>query len=427
MRYPASFAKRTCAAMRNLSPTHYIKRAFTACRSLWRPGPVLLLSLIAALPGCGDSPVPTTPRTLERGLAADPESLDPHKSRSTESGEVLRDLGEGLMGYLPDGELVPRAAEHVEISGDGLEYRFRLRSTARWSNGEPVTAHDFVYSFRRLLDPATAAFYAQSVIDVGNAPGILAGDRPTGDLAATAPDDLELFIRLSKPTPYFLALLTHPSTFPVYRPAVEQHGSGFARPGRLITNGAYSLAGWEPGSMIVLERNPHYWDNASTSIDRVRWHVVPEPSVEVNRYRAGELHVTSNVPPEVFEQMREERPEELRVSEKLGIYYYGFNLKRAPFRDNPRLREALSMAVDREVLARKIIGRGEIPAYSWVPPGVDNYSAPSLPFADMNDDERRAAARRAYEDAGYGQDNPLEVEIRYNTSESHRRIAVAIQ
>jgi oligopeptide transport system substrate-binding protein len=222
----------------NLSPTPYIGRAFAACRGLWCLHPALLLSLIMALPGCGESPLPATSLALERGLAADPESLDPHKSRSTVSGEVLRDLGEGLMGYTPDGELVPRAAEHVEVSGDGLEYRFRLRRTARWSNGEPVTAHDFVYSFRRLLDPATAAFYAQSVIDVGNAPEILAGDRPTADLAATAPGDLELSIRLSKPTPYFLALLTHPSTFPVYRPAVEKHGSGFARPGRLITNGA---------------------------------------------------------------------------------------------------------------------------------------------------------------------------------------------
>jgi oligopeptide transport system substrate-binding protein len=391
-------------------------------------GRILLPGLLAvALAACGQSQAPAGTDTLERGLAADPESLDPHKSRSTESGEVLRDLGEGLMGYASDGELVPRAAERVEISDDGRGYSFHLRPTARWSNGEAVTARDFVYSFRRLLDPATAAFYAQSVLDVGHAAEILAGDRPTADLAVTAIDDHELAIRLAKPTPYFLSLLTHPSTFPVYRAAVERHGGGFARPGRLVTNGAYSLAGWELGSVITLERNPHYWDDASTSIDRVRWHVIPEPSVEVNRYRAGELHVTSSVPPEAIEQMREERPGELRIAQKLGIYYYGFNLKRPPFRDNPKLREALSMAVDREVLARKIVGRGEIPAYSWVPPGVDNYRAPTLPFADMTAGERRAAARRAYEDAGFGEDDPSEVEIRYNSSEAHQRIAVAIQ
>ena len=387
---------------------------------------MLLLGVLAVgLAGCGEHEAPAG--TLERGLAADPESLDPHKSRSTESGEVLRDLGEGLMGYGPDGELAPRGAERVEVSEDGLEYTFQLRPAARWSNGDAVTARDFVYSFQRLLDPATAAFYAQSVIDIGHAPEILAGDRPTGDLAATAIDDYELSIRLSKPTPYFLSLLTHPSTFPVYRPAIAQHGSAFARPGRLVTNGPYSLAGWELGSLITLERNPHYWDDASTSIDRVRWHVIPEPSVEVNRYRAGELHITANVPPEAFAQMREERPEELRVAQKLGIYYYGFNLKQLPFRDNPKAREALSMAIDRDVLARRIVGRGEIPAYSWVPPGVDNYTGPSLPIAGMTAEERRAAARRAYEDAGYGAEHPLEVEIRYNTSDAHQRIAVAIQ
>jgi ABC-type oligopeptide transport system substrate-binding subunit len=383
--------------------------------------------LVVGLAACSESPAPAIPGVLERGLAADPESLDPHKSRSTESGEVLRDLGEGLMGYTRAGELVPRAAQRVDVSDDGLDYTFHLRPAARWSNGEPVTARDFVYSFRRLLDPATAAFYAQSVIDIGHAAEILAGDRPTEDLAAAAVDDYELSIRLSKPTPYFLALLTHPSTFPVYGPAVEQHGTSFARPGRLVTNGAYSLGGWELGSVISLERNRQYWDDASTSIDRVRWHVIPEPSVEVNRYRAGELHITSNVPPEALAQMRRERPEELRVSQKLGIYYYGFNLKRSRFRDNPKAREALSLAIDREVLARRVVGRGEIPAYSWVPPGVDNSTAPSLPSADMTAEERRAAARRAYEDAGYGEGRPLEVEIRYNTSESHQRIAVAIQ
>lgn len=397
------------------------------------------LLIILAGGGCGDrgdpgdlrrdgeQGAPAAGAMLERGLAADPESLDPHKSRSTESGDVLRDLGEGLMGYDREGRLVPRAAERFDVSEDGLEYTFHLRPSARWSDGTPVTAHDFVYSFRRLVDPATAAFYAQSVIDIRHAPEILAGARPPADLAVTAAGDHELRLRLATPTPYFLSLMTHPSTFPVYRPAVDAHGDRFARPGRLVGNGAYTLVGWELGSTITLERNRQYWDDESTSVDRVRYHVIPEPTVEVNRYRAGELHITSNVPPESFARMREERPGELRVAQKLGVYYYGFNLARPPFRDNPDLREALSMAVDREDLAGKVIGRGEIPAYSWVPPGVDNYSAREFVYADMTAEERRAAARRAYEDAGYGPDRPLEVEIRYNSSESHQRIAVAIQ
>lgn len=422
-------------AMRSIAPaagTPYIRkhcRGFAAVPAILRPLLAMMILLsVAGLPGCGETDAPDTAGSiLERGSAAEPESLDPHKSRSTEAGDILRDLGEGLMGYTRDGKLVPRAAERFEVSPDGLEYTFYLRPTAQWSNGEPVTAEDFVYSFRRLVDPATAAFYAQSVIDIEHAAEILAGDRPPADLGVRATGAHELHVRLVSPTPYFLALITHPSTFPVYAPAVAEYGDSFARPGKLVSNGAYELVDWQLGSSIELKRNVHYWDNASTSIDRVRYHLVPEPAVEVNRYRAGELHITSDVPSAVFAQMRDERPEELRVAQKLAVYYYGFNLTRPPFADNPDLRRALSMAIDREVLAKDVIARGELPAYSWVPPGVADYDERRFDYADMTTGERHAAARRAYEDAGYSDKRPLEVEIRYNSSESHKRIALAIQ
>jgi ABC-type oligopeptide transport system substrate-binding subunit len=366
-------------------------------------------------------------QTLNRGLGAEPESLDPHKARSTEAGDVQRDLGEGLTGYTEAGELVPRAAESWEISADGREYRFALRPDARWSTGEPVTAEDFVYSFRRLVDPATAAFYSQSVIDIENAAAIVAGEKPIEELAVAANGEFELFVRLQRPTPYFLALLTHPSMFPVHRASVEQHGDAFARPGNLVSNGAYTLFAWELGSLIELRRNEYYWDDQATAIGRVRHLFIPEPPVELNRYRAGELHITANVPPEAFASMREERPDEMHVAPYLSVYYYGFNLTKPPFKDNPALRQALSMAIDRETLTEKVTGRGETPAYSWVPPGVDNYGEWQLPYAAMSADERHAAARRAYKEAGYGAEHPLEVEIRYNTSDTHQRIAVAIQ
>jgi oligopeptide transport system substrate-binding protein len=223
-----------------------------------------------------------------------------------------------------------------------------------------------------------------------------------------------------------VALLTHPSTFPVYAPAAVEHGEAFARPGRFVTNGAYRLVDWQLGATIDLQRNEHYWNDSATAIDRVRYHVIPEPTVELNRYRAGELHVTSNVPSQAFERLREESPDELRVAQKLSVYYYGLNLTRPPFKDNPALRQALSMAIDREVLS-EIVGRGEAPAYSWVPPGVDNYEPRRFAYADMTAGERRAAARRAYATAGYGEHNPLQVEIRYNTSDANQRIALAVQ
>lgn len=389
-------------------------------------------SLVAACAGlllvsCGGSTQEFAEReVLHRGVGAEPESLDPHKSRTMEAGDVQRDLGEGLTGYSASGELEPRAAERWEISADGTVYTFWLRPNARWSNGETVTAADFVYGFKRLVDPGTAAFYSQSVIGVENASAIVAGSMSVDELGVTAPGEFELSVRLERPTPYFLALLTHPSMFPAHPASVEGRDA-YARPGNFVTNGAYKLVGWELGSYIELERNEYYWDNENTAIDRVRYYVTAEPMVELNRYRAGELDVTDTIPPEAFAGMRAERPDEMQVAPFLGVYYYGLNLTRPPFKDKPLLRQALSMAIDREILTEKIIGRGETPAYGWVPPGVDNYDGPRFPYAAMSVEERHAAARQVYNQAGYGKDNPAQIEIRYNTSDTHQRIALAIQ
>ena len=172
---------------------------------------------------------------------------------------------------------------------------------------------------------------------------------------------------------------------------------------------------------------PDVLSPSSTTIDAVQHHVLTQEMTELNRYRAGELHITGSVPPDSFAQVRAERGDELHVAPRLGVYYYGFNLTKPPFKDNPRIREALSMAIDRDVLVEKIMGRGEAPAYSWVPPGVDNYEPRRLAFADMSQQERNARARRLLAEAGYGPDNPLQIEVRYNTSDEHRRIALAVQ
>ncbi len=389
---------------------------------------VLLLSAIGAYIYFS-APVTTLDgeTVLHRGNGAEPESLDPHKARSTQAADVLRDIGEGLVAYSGTGVLIAAAAEKWEMSEDGRQYDFWLRPEARWSNGETVTAEQFVYSFRRLVNPETAAFYAQALTDIENAADIIAGLKAPDSLGVEAPEEFRLRIRLTNATPYFLGLLTHPSAFPVHPASIEQHGDAFAKAGNLLSNGAYKLDSWELGSVIRLSRNENYWNNAGTAIDKVHHYVTPEPQVELNRYRAGELDITSTVPPEAFAAIRKERPDELRLAPYLGVYYYGLNLTRAPFKDNLKLRQALSMAIDREILTEKITGRGEAPAYNWVPPGVDNYEAIRGPHADMSVEERHAAAQRLYKESGYGEDNPLEVEIRYNTSETHQRIALAIQ
>ena len=389
---------------------------------------IALVTAVLLLAACGGNSGSSGPaNTLDRGLATDPETLDHHKARSNQAAEVQRDIGEGLLGFSATGELEPAAAESWDISEDGLTYTFYLRDGLRWSTGEPVTAEHFVAGMRRLVNPATAAFYAQMLVDIENADGIISGDIPVSMLGVEATDDHTLVMRLVQPTPYLLSLLTHPSTFPLHPASLEEHGDAFARPGRHVSNGAYQLDARIPGSLISLKRNEFYWNNAETAIDAVNYHVLVQANSELNRYRAGELHVTGNVPADSFRQIREEYGDELRIAPYLGVYYYGYNLSKPPFKDNPALREALSVAIDREQLTEKIVGRGEQPAYSWVPPGVNNYEPTRMSFAGLSRDEREQLARTRYKEAGYGPDNPLSVEIRYNTSDLHERVAVAIQ
>jgi oligopeptide transport system substrate-binding protein len=345
-------------------------------------------------------------------LNSDPETLDANKARSLQSAQVLRDIGEGLVSLTRDGEPTYGTASSWDISEDGLSYTFALRPEAKWSNGDPVIAAHFVYGFERLVDPATAAFYAQFLSDIDE---------------VEAADDHTLLIRLKRPTPYLLGLLTHPATFPMHPESIAEHGDSFARPGTLLSNGAYVLTEWIPGSVVALSRNEHYWADDATAIDEVRYHVIPQENSELARYRAGEIDITDSVPPESFAQVREELGDELRVSPKLGVYYYGFNLAKPPFKDNPSLRQALSMAIDRDVLVEKVTGRGEAPAYSWVPPGVYNYEPPVLSYAPLTQDERNQIARTLYSEAGYSDEKPLRTELRYNTSDTQKRVALAIQ
>jgi oligopeptide transport system substrate-binding protein len=388
-----------------------------------------LLFLIAFVTvACGPAQDPLAGKSIiNRAISSEPESLDPQKSRSVQAADVLRDIGEGLAGYSAGGELVAAAAESWEIADDGLTYTFRIRPDARWSNGDTVVAADFVAGLRRLVDPATAAFYAAELGNVVNAAAIVAGEMPPNELGVEAIDDSTLVISLVRPTPYLLSLLTHPSTFPVHRASVAEHGDAFARVGSLLSNGAYMLERWEPGAIIELRRNPYYWNDAGTAIDVVRHHVVTQEMAELNRYRAGELHTTSTVPPDNFEQIRADYADELRIAPTLGVYYYGFNLSKPPFQDNPALRQALSMAIDREVLVERVTGRGEAPAYSWVPPGTDNYEPTQLSYSNLSQEERNTIAQGLYKEAGYSEESPLRIELRYNTSDTQQRIALAVQ
>ena len=311
---------------------------------------------------------------------------------------ILRDCYEGLVSMAPDGSPIAGAAESWSVSEDGRRYTFRLRAAARWSNGDPLVAEDFVAAFRRLVNPATASQYALMLEPVVNAADIVAGRKPPESLGVAATDDATLVVDLAQPSPYFIAMLSHPSTFPVHRPTLAAKPKEFARPGYAVTNGAFTPSSWEIGSHILAIRNTNYWNDKANRIDVVRYVHVADPVTELTRFRAGDLDVTYTVPPGEVARLEKELPGQLRIAPHVGVYYYGLALDLPPFKDAPKLRQALAMAVDREVLTQQVLGDGERPAYGWVPPGVAGYTPQRFDWARP----RRAGAHRGSEAAVRG-------------------------
>jgi oligopeptide transport system substrate-binding protein len=364
-------------------------------------------------------------QVLHVGNGVELQSLDPHRSEDTASARVHRDIYEGLINEAPNGDLVPGVASSWTISEDGRTYVFNLRPEARWSNGDPVTAHDFVFSLRRGVDPKTVSVYSYILTPILNADEITAGKRPPDDLGVRALDDHTLEIALANSTPYFLGLLAHSMTYPVHRGSLETHGEAFTRPGNLVGNGAFKLEEWVVQSHLKVVRNPHYWDNANTKLEEVWFYPTEDQTAELQRFRAQELDMTEVIPAAQIGFIRENLADELVVAPYLGSYYYGFNVTRPPFKDNPKLRRALSLAVNRDIITKQVLNLGQISSYGFVPP-IRGYTQQQMAETSWTQEQREAEAKRLYTEAGYGPDNPLRTEIMYNTQEDHRRIAVAI-
>ena len=414
-------------------------------------GLVFLAALV--LPGCTsptdelDEPAPTLPRPVEvvlgedglpieslladeqvlhRGNGEEPETLDPHLAEGVPAANLMRDLFEGLTSTAPDGQVIPGAARRWDISRDGLTYTFYLRPEARWSNGDRLTADDFVWSFRRAVNPETGASYGRMLSPVKNAEAIFAGERPPEDLAVEALNEHTIQIRLQAPTPYFLGLLNQPTTYPVHRESFEEYGSGHVRPGRLVSNGAFALDDWQVRSRIDLERNEYYWGADRVLLDRVVYYPFEDESTEFYRFRAGDLQWTYQVPSNQFRWLKRNMEEALSVHPWFGTYFFSFNLTREPFQGNLALRRALNLAINREILTERVSQFGEIPTYNLIPEGLPGYEPPVPEYADWSQERREEEARRQYHLAGYSERNPLTVELRYNTGENHRKIAVSI-
>lgn len=359
--------------------------------------PVLML-LITMLPA-------PAAEILHRGLGPEPDSLDIHLARTVSAFNLLRDLHEGLLTRDAAGRPAPGVARSWTIAPDGLVWRFALDPDARWSDGSPVTAADFVRGFRRALDPETASPVAGWLDPIARTDGLP---------AVTAVDRQTLEIVLKRPVPWFEELLTLPVTYPRH----PDGGGHFSGPFRLQDH--------VPGSRLELVANPHYREAGALRLDGVTWHVIEDASVELSRYRAGNLHVTETLPPGRAEWLRRQFGEQLRIAPYLGSYFLVYNLSREPFADRPELREALSLAIDRERITRQVLGTGERPAWRLVPPDMPGWRNGPGPGQNLDDAGRLERARTLYARAGYSSRQPLEVELRFNTSLTHRRLAVAI-
>ncbi|RYG89519.1 peptide ABC transporter substrate-binding protein [Loktanella sp. IMCC34160] len=356
-------------------------------------------------------------------------STDPGLVEDVSGSEIIRDLFEGLMNQDADGNLVPGVATGYTVSDDKMTYTFSLRDDAKWSNGDPVTANDFVYAWRRAASPELASPYSwyMSLMSIENVDAVIGGEAPLEDLGVEATDDHTLVVHLSQPLPYFAQMVTHSTTFPVHQATVEAHGTEWTKPGNIVSNGAYVLTEHVPQERSVRERNPMYWDNDNTIIEKVTALVINDENNALTRFLAGELDRTE-VPAGQFPRLQEEHPNEAISFPSLCSYYYMFNLRDgAPEAlQDPRVRKALSLAINRDVIVDNVLAGGQTAAYTFTPGATASFTVPDVPTASMTQDERNAMAQELMAEAGYGPDNPLSTSIVYNTSDAHRSIAVAV-
>lgn len=390
---------------------------------------ICVACLCSACSGGGSTAKAAPAGVLRVNVGAEVEDLDPQLVTGVPEHRVNAALFEGLadldMGTMKP---VPAAAESWEISADGLIYTFKIRANAKWSNGDPVTAADFTYSYERLLSPKFAAEYAYMLHCIKNAKAFNEGTiTDFAQVGAMALDAQTLQLTLEHPTPYLLSMQMHQSWFPVHKATVEKHGAmtdrhtKWTQPGNHVSNGPFRLAEWRPGEVIRVLPNEHYWDKDSLKLKEIAFHAISDLMTEERSFRSGALDLTESLMPRLVETYRRENPKVLRVEPYLGTYFYRFNTTKPPLNDK-RVRQALSLAIDRTVVTDSILKSGEEEAYAFVPPGMGDYTS----TAKTSEDLEKAKALLA--EAGYpnGAGFP-EISVLYNTSEMHKTIAEALQ
>jgi oligopeptide transport system substrate-binding protein len=349
-------------------------------------------------------------QVLARGLDDEPRAMDPLLTNDVPGQRIADDLFEGLTTLDVDGKAVPGVATSWDVSTDGKIWTFHLRPEARWSNGVPLSAGDFIYSWRREVDPKTGASYAQGLAPIENALQIASGQASTDQLGVEAVDAHTLRIHLVGPTPYLIDLLAQQYLYPVYEPAIRQYGEDWVRPEHMVCNGAFVLRERVIGSRITLEKNPNYWAAKQVRLQRVTYFVLPDRSDQTARYLAGELDWTDSFPANQRSWLKSKLGDQVVNSPYFAAYFLGMNFELAPFKNNPALRRALVLAVDREPMVRYMKQGMYEPAYTLMPP-LPGYDLPVPDWSRLSDADRHALARRLYHEAGYSDAHPLRINL----------------
>ena len=362
---------------------------------------------------------------LRRSATGEPQTLDPQLWVYGQDGNLAQDMFQSLTAVDAAANTVPGQAKSWTVSPDGLTYTFALRANLQWSDGHPISSADFLYSFRRLFDPRTAAPSASLLYVIKNARAVNTGKLPVDRLGVSTPDASTIVIALEHPAPYLTDIMVH-RAFPVPRHVVEKFGREWTRPGNMVSNGPFKLAQWRVGSYVKLVRNERFHQASQVKLDAVYHMPVEDPASALRRFRSGELDIVVSLPSEQIEQLKLDFGSQLHLVQQIGLEYYVFNTRRAPFNDE-RVRRALSMAIERPVIGTKILHAGEPAAYCLVPPGVLNYpQGGCADFSSWSRARRLQEARRLLAAAGFGADKSLLVHLRYNNADTQRKIAVAV-
>ncbi|OCQ51021.1 Periplasmic oligopeptide-binding protein precursor [Photorhabdus australis subsp. thailandensis] len=362
---------------------------------------------------------------IVRNNGSEPVSLDVHKVENDVEFNIINDFFSGLISTDRGGKLIPDLAARWETK-DNKVWLFHLREGIKWSDGSPITAHDVVFSWQRLADPQMASPYGSHIenMHIVNAKDILSGKKKPHELGVKALNNLTVEVTLEQPLSYFLQMLAYPVMVPISQKAVEKYGEKWTHPDVFVSSGPFKLAEWIVNEKVVGVRNQQYWDNAHTVINKVTYLPIASETADINRYQAGEIDITKNIPSILFKSLKEKLGDQVHITPALGVYYYDINNKKAPFND-VRVRQALNLALDKIIIANKVLGQGQEPAYNHTPPNTGGMDLEQPDYALWTQQARIEKAKQLLNEAGYNSNNPLKFNLLYNTSEEHKRIAIA--